>query len=75
MFRGTGVLLAAHGRQAIALGRTASTRELAVLAAISETRVRQLVSTGELRRNADGGVRADDAKRCLATRGVAGYRA
>lgn len=65
------VLVAAWARVGINEGRALTKRELAVLASMSAGQVRTLVRSGEIR--ADGQVvPADEARRWLAARGVAG---
>lgn len=69
------VILAAHARYRLDTGPRSQgvpLAELAALASVSPGRLRQLTASGELR-STDGRVRADDARRWLAARGVAGF--
>jgi hypothetical protein len=70
------VLLAAHGRCQVGLGRPVSLRELAALSGLSARMLRHLVQQGELAASDERPARvaAADARRWLANRGVAGFR-
>lgn len=68
------VLLAAECRRSLSEGEPVTTRGLAALAGLSDSRVRQLVVAGDLRRVKHERIRADDAKRWLSGRGTLGYR-
>lgn len=70
------MLRAAWARVQIAEGSPVDTAQVAALAGLNPRAVRQLVDAGELRaRLRDGGltVRADEAQRWLAARGVDGF--
>ena len=62
------VVLAVLGRQALAARRPLGDAQLAALAGLSASRVRQLAASGELRR-VEGGISSTDARRWLDSRG------
>lgn len=72
------VLRASWARLSIAAGESVSTAEVAALAGLNPRAVRQLVEAGELtarKRDGEITVKADEARRWLGARGVAGFDA
>lgn len=67
------VISAALGRQAIKSGHRISTTRLAQLASLAPSRVRQLVTEGELKVDKSNEIAASVAERWLEARGVAGF--
>jgi len=69
------VLVAAAARIRLDQGAAVTARELAALTGLSAARVRQLISSGELRATNEKPQRvpAEDARRWLASRGVPGF--
>jgi 2-hydroxychromene-2-carboxylate isomerase len=72
------VLRAAWARLMIAEGGPVSSAQVAALAGLNPRAVRQLVEAGEIsakKRDGDLMVKADEARRWLGARGVAGFDA
>jgi hypothetical protein len=66
------VVCAAVARELLELGRSISAVQLAALACLSATQVRQLARSGELVLD-DGEIAAKEARRWLGARGVPGF--